>query len=59
MPDTGEPGTLYDHRKERQWCHLDLFHFKCFIHCRIPRVLTREGPKTIIIPWAAPSSRVT
>ena len=58
-PDTGEPGTLYDHRKERQWRHLDLFHFKCFIHCRIPRVLTREGPKTITIPWAAPSSRVT
>ena len=32
---------------------------KCFIHCRIPRVLTPKGPKTITIPWAAPSSRVT
>ena len=58
-PDTGESGTLYDHRKERQWRHLDLFHFKCFIHGRIPSVLTREGPKTITIPWAAPSSSVT
>ena len=27
-PDTGESGTLYDHRKKRQWRHLDLFHFK-------------------------------
>ena len=58
-PDTGESGTLYDHRKKRQWRHLDLFHLKCFIHCRLPRVLTPNGPKTITIPWAAPSSRVT
>ena len=45
-PETGESGTLYDHRKERQWRHLDLFNRKCFIHCRIPRAQTPKGPKT-------------
>ena len=58
-PETGESGTLYDHRKEREWRHLDLFNWKCFIHCRIPRVQTPKGPKTISIPWADPSSRFT
>jgi len=38
---------------------LDLFNWKCFIHCRIPRVQTPKGPKTVSIPWADPSSRFT
>ncbi len=49
-PERGEPGTLYDHRKERQWRHLDLFTWKCFIHGRVPRVHPPKGPKMIRIP---------
>ncbi len=52
-------GPCMIHRKERQWCHLDLFNWKCFIHGRVPRVHPPKGPKTIRIPWADPSSRVT
>jgi len=59
IPETGESDALYDHRKEHQWCHLDLFNRKCFIHYRNPRVQTPKGPKTISIPWADPSSRFT
>ncbi len=58
-PETGKPGTLYDHRKERSWRHLDWFQCRCFIHCRIPRVQSSAGIKTITVPWADASSRVT
>ena len=58
-PETGEAGTLYDHRKERSWRHLDWFQCKCFIHCRVPRIQSSTGIKTIVIPWAEASSRVT
>ena len=42
-PKTGERGTLYDHRKERSWRHLDWFQFRCFVHCRVPRVKSSAG----------------
>ncbi len=58
-PETGELGTLYDHRKERSWRYLDLLQFKCFIHCRIPRGKFSVGVRTIHVPWADLSSRVT
>lgn len=58
-PETGEHGTLYDHRKLRSWRHLDLLQFKCFIHCRIPRTKSSAGARTIKVPWADISSRVT
>ncbi len=56
---TGESGTLYDHRKERSWRHLDLLQFQCFIHCRIPRGKFSVGVRTIHVPWADLSRRVT
>jgi len=58
-PETGEPGTLYDHRRERSWRHLDWFQCKCYVHGRIPRIQSSAGIKTIAIPWADASSRVT
>lgn len=58
-PETGNSGTLYDHRKERSWRHLDWFQCKCFVHCRVPRIESSGGIKTIAVPWAEASSRVT
>ena len=58
-PETGESGTLYDHRKERSWRHIDWCQAKSYIHCRIPRVKSSKGIKTIKLPWADSSSRVT
>ena len=58
-PQTGEKGTLYDHRSSRSWCHLDWFEYKCFLHCRVPRVLCSSGVKTISVPWANVSERMT
>lgn len=58
-PQTGETGTLYDHRKERSWRHLDWFQFRCFIHCRVPRVKSSAGVNTIRVPWSSASQRYT
>ncbi len=58
-PETGAPGALYDHRRVRVWRHLDLLEFKCFIHCRVPRVKSSAGVKTIKMPWAGASDRFT
>ena len=58
-PETGETGTLYDHRKERTWRHLDCYEFKCFVHCRVPRIKSSAGVRTIKTPWASASNRYT
>lgn len=58
-PKTGERGTLYDHRKERCWRHLDWFQFQCFVHCRVPRVQSSAGVNTIEVPWSSASQRYT
>ena len=58
-PKTGETGTLYDHRKERSWRHLAGFQFRCFVHCRVPRVKSSVGVNTIQVPWSRASQRYT
>ena len=57
--ETGETGTLYDHRKERTWRYLDCYEFKCFVHCRVPRIKSSVGVRTIKAPWASASNRYT
>jgi hypothetical protein len=51
---------LYDNRSERKWCHLDLWQYKTFIYCNLPRYKDGKGKvKTIDIPWAEPLERMT
>lgn len=50
---TGEVFSIYDHRQERVWRHLDSMEHSTFIHCRLPRVKTSGGKlHTIDIVWA-------
>ena len=58
-PETGETGTLYDHRKAPTWRHLDCYEFKFFVHCRVPRIQSSVGARTIKTPWASASNRYT
>jgi len=58
-PETGESGTLYDHREERSWRHINIDECECFLHCRIPRVQSSLGINTINIPWASSLNRIT
>jgi len=58
-PETGEKAEFYDLRKERIWRHMDWFQSTCYIHCRLPRVKSSAGIKTIKIPWTDSGSHVT
>ena len=37
-PDDGGETDLYDHGREREWRHLNVFEHKCFIQSRLPRM---------------------
>lgn len=52
-PITNEKCSLYDHREERSWRHLDTMQYKTYIKCSIPRVKNSLGKvNTITVPWA-------
>lgn len=59
-PSCGQKHSVYDHRKERIWRHLDTMQFSTIIKCSIPRCKCTSGKvKTIHIPWAEPERRFT
>lgn len=59
-PDTLERATLYDHTELREWRHLDILHYKCYVRCRIPRVRCKDGKtKQIALGWAGKHDRHT
>lgn len=59
-PETQELCSLYDHREERSWRHLDTMQYKTFIKCSIPRVKNSLGKvNTILVPWADKLDRYT
>lgn len=59
-PITDEQCSIYDHREERVWRHLDTMQYKTFIKCNIPRVKNSLGKvNTIAVPWAEKLDRVT
>lgn len=52
---------IHDLRKAREWRHMDVMQMKCFIRCRLPRVLCPECGKvrTAEVPWSDPDRRQT
>lgn len=59
-PITGEKCSIYDHREERSWRHLDTMQYKTYIKCNIPRVQNSLGKvNTITVPWSDKLDRVT
>lgn len=51
-PESLEMCPVYDFREVRRWRHLDTMQFKTFINCRVPRVRSSKGTRTIKVPWA-------
>lgn len=52
--------SLYDGRAERKWRHIDLWQYKTFIHCKLPRYVDESGKaKTVDVPWADPFERMS
>lgn len=51
-PESFDTCSIYDHRNSRRWRHLDTLQFKTYINCKVPRVKSALGVKTISVPWA-------
>ena len=51
---------LYDHAPIRSWQHLSWFEYPCFVICRLPRYIDREGKvKTMEVSFADKSKSYT
>ena len=56
----GKICSIYDHRPERAWRHLDTMQFKTLLSCEVPRVNCElHGVKSLEVPWADSQARNT
>lgn len=45
---------------DKTWRHLNFFQYKCYLHCRVPRVECKEcGIHQVNVPWARKKSGFT
>ena len=59
-PQCGKKLSLYDHKEEREWRHLDTMQLQTWVHARMPRVeCPHHGVKQVDVSWAEPNSRYT
>ena len=59
-PTCGSAATLYDHREERTWRHLDSCQFQTYLVASVPRVrCATQGVLTADVPWSVLHSRFT
>ena len=59
-PECGRACGVYDTR-ERTWRHLDIWQFRTYVHCAVPRTdCPDHGVKTVLMPWEVrPNSHFT
>lgn len=58
-PECNKLCSAYD-TKEKVWRHLDFFHYKAYIHARVPRIKCDEhGIKTVNVPWSRSNTGFT
>lgn len=44
----------------KTWRHLNFFEHSCYLHCRVPRIKTKNGGVELVqTPWARPGSGFT
>lgn len=51
--------SIYDHRPEREWRHLDMWQYKTIITARVPRYQKEGKTISIEVPWALPEARMS
>lgn len=57
--DAGEMQKAYD-TEDKTWRHLNFFEHKCYLHCRVPRIMMSDGKiRMAQVPWARPNSGFT
>lgn len=50
---------IYDHRKEREWRHLDLWQYKTYIVASVPRYQKDGKVISVEVPWAMADARMS
>jgi transposase len=46
--------------KEKRWRHLNFFQYECYLHCRVPRIKTKDGKICMVeVPWSRAGSGFT
>lgn len=57
--DSSETYKAYD-TIEKTWRHMNFFQHECYLHCRTPRIKTKEGNlKLVSPPWAGRNTGFT
>lgn len=57
--DTDMKSIVHD-RKDRTWRHLNFFEHECYLHCKVPRVLSADNKvKQVEVPWSRTGSGFT
>ncbi len=52
--------SVYDHREQRTWRHLDTMQFKTQLVAQVPRIHCKaHGIKSLKVPWADTQARFT
>lgn len=55
----GDTYSIFDHQ-DRTWRHLNFFQHECYLHCRVPRIKSKDGRVSLVeVPWAATGSSFT
>ena len=45
--------------KEKRWRHLNFFQYECYLHCRVPRIKTKDGKICMVeVPWCYVSNNM-
>jgi transposase len=57
--ETGELCEVHD-TVQKTWRHLNFFEHACLLHCRVPRINTKDGKvKLVEVPWCRSGSGFT
>ncbi len=57
--EDGQPCKVHD-TVERRWRHLNFFEHLCYIHCKVPRIISSSGQiRQVEVPWARAGSGFT
>lgn len=59
LDNSNEPCEVHD-TVQKTWRHLNFFEHACYLHCRVPRIKTKNGKvKVVNVPWSRPGSGFT
>ena len=59
-PEYGRTECKAYDTSDKTWRHLNFFQYKCYLHCRVPRVECKKcGIHQVKVPWARKKSGFT